>query len=89
MVIPLDPERQTERLEAVRECLLYSSDANPPPFAVYQLYEALKAGLYGGDIENYFRGLPEYTKIKGRLAEALGAAELEFTTSQHYKPSMS
>ncbi len=87
MVIPLNPERQTERLEAVREHLLSSSDVYQS--AVYNLYEALKAGLSRDYIENYFRRLPEYAKIERRLTKALGAAELEFTTSQYHKPSMS
>ncbi len=88
MLTPLNPERQTERLEAVRKRFLSSSDAGPTPFAVYHLYEVLKAGLSGNDIRNYFRRLPEYAEIERKLTETLGAAELEFITSRYHKPNM-
>lgn len=88
MLIPLNPERQTERLDAVRKSLLSPSDASPTPFEIYHLYEALKAGLSVYVIRNYFRRLPEYAEIERKLTETLGAAELEFITSRYHRPSM-
>ncbi len=89
MLIPLNPERQIERLDAVRKSFLSPGNACPTPFEVYHLYEALKAGFSGCAIKNYFRSLPEYEKIERRLTEALSVAELEFSSSGYHKPSMS
>jgi hypothetical protein len=40
-------------------------------------------------IENYFRELPKYRKIKRILEKTLNLAELEFATSSYYRPSQS
>lgn len=92
MLEPLESsnsKRRYERLEVAREWLVvFSSAINPTPFAVYSLYEALKAGMTRTYIENYFKGLPEYRKIKRIFEKTMDLAELEFTTSSYYRPSM-
>ncbi len=93
MLRPLEGEeyyRGNERLEVAREWLmLYQRAITPTPFAVYPLYEALKAGATKEYIEEYFRRLPEYEKIERIFKKTLNLAELEFTTSSYYKPSTS